>query len=100
MQIDDDISQGLTIRKKPLEKREIDTRLVVSIGVILRTYARALDSVSLRTIARLTVLILWSAGVIQQETDALTMTYTGRRVSVATVEQKLRRGAPLFRPRP
>jgi len=64
----------------------LDTRLQLQCAKMLRIFLRA---VSVRTIARLIVLVYWITGLALEKDDALWIVNEGRRITVRSVVEKL-----------
>ena len=83
-------------------KREIDldTRLQVQCAKMFRTFLHEDEGVSLRTIARLVVLVYKASGLASEvKNDGfLRLPDTQRKVTVRSVEEKLRRKGKHFNP--
>jgi hypothetical protein len=70
----------------------LDTRLQFQCAKVLRIFLRA---VSVRTIARLIVLVYWTTGLAIVKNDALWIVNERRHITVRSVEEKLvRNGFP------
>lgn len=76
--------------RKMVRQIDLDSRFQVRIAVILRFYLHQEDGVSLKTIARLTVLTYLCAGLAEDRNGHLTIRYTGKRLTVSAVDQKIR----------
>jgi hypothetical protein len=71
---------------------DLDTRLQFQCAKIFRIFLRA---VSVRTIARLIVLVYWTTGLAMVKDDELWVVNERRRLTVRSVEEKLiRNGFP------
>lgn len=83
--------------KQPLfQERELDGRFQVRLGAILRSYLQqdqfsSKKGLSLRTIARLVVLVLICADLVFERKGELFLRHNNTKVSVESVIKKLRR---------
>jgi hypothetical protein len=80
---------------------DLDTRLQLQCAKMFRTFLHEDEGVSLRTIARLVVLVYKAAGLASEinKESYLRIADSGRPIKVRAVEEKLRRKPDLLRPR-
>jgi hypothetical protein len=80
---------------------DLDTRLQLQCAKMFRTFLREDEGVSLRTIARLVVLVYKAAGLASEikNDGVLRLPDSHHAISVRSVEEKLRRRRDLLQPR-
>jgi hypothetical protein len=76
--------------KQLLKRIDLDRRFQVRVATILRSYLFREDRISLRTIARLTVLTYISGDLGRQEEDSVILEKRKRPITVSSVDQIIR----------